>query len=244
MSSFFENAFPPAPSLSLPSLIHNAQPAALAHNEDTMYGWERKSGKMRDHFAEEMTEDDVLRVLNQTKSALLTPSSSSAATNRKKNGDDGDEEARPRVMLLPSPPPRAAAVPEGASFDVWTDAKAAGVDAYQRGDFRDAAACFATAAGMLTAHRAARVTRRPASTSPSDLAEAVHDVTLDDDDEQGKQAQEQRETLLTPAGDIAVDLSALHSNRSSALLVGWFFFCSFSIKNSTRTSFNPGGINQ
>jgi hypothetical protein len=148
-----------------------------------MYGWERKNGRPRDHWAEETTEDDVMRALNQTKTALLTPSTTTIQKSY------AATKSHSEVMLLPSPPPPDAAA---RSYDVWTDAKADGIEAYTRGDFTAAAVCFAAAAAMLTTHHATRITSL-ASSASSDLITTktlVYDATLDahaldDDDEVG-----------------------------------------------------------
>ena len=226
-------------SLIIPSHSTHTQRALCDTNDEdddkhTMYGWERKSGMMRDHFAEEMTEDDVLRVLNQTKSALLEPSSSSSKNKNNAHAAEAFEQQQ-QVLTLPSPDDDDATPTPGegsSSYDVWTDAKAAGVYAYQRGDFHAAAACFASAAAMLTTHHATRITRLAASTSSSDLLNVTDDKTAvvtreDDDDEQEVKEREEdeveRDVAPSPSpmdGGIAADLSALHSNRSSALLVG------------------------
>ena len=191
---------------------------------------------MRDHFAEGTTEDDVLRVLHQTRTSLLTPSLS------KNNDAEVKKLQQPSsVIMLPAPslpPDVEVATPDHSSEDVWTDAKTAGVDAYRRGDFRTAAACFASAAAMLTAEHASRVASL-GSTSTSSSSDLMHhlivdndtktaatlDATLDDDDveveeeEEEEEEDEGKESSSSPILDVTGDLAALHSNRSSAHLV-------------------------
>ena len=95
------------------------------------------------------------------------------------------------ALTLPAPSSDAGDADE-RSFDTWIDAKAAGVESYRRGDFRVAASCFATAAAIFT---------RSEETKRADGTVGTREAGDDGD-----------------ASSVPVELAALHSNRSSALL--------------------------
>jgi hypothetical protein len=107
-----------------------------------MYGWQRKGGALKDHFRDKTSEDDVIAVLHQTRTALAPLGLQDPAEASSEDVGDVSEAAR---LMLPAP-----AIAERVEYEGWGDAKAAGVDAFQRGDFRGAAACFAAAVALLT----------------------------------------------------------------------------------------------
>jgi hypothetical protein len=205
-----------------------------------MYGWERKSGNMRAHFGEDaMTEDDILRALHRTKGALLAPATGSRSDSNANNDRRGDGNAQRLLSLTPAPPD-VAVVPE--RMCVWTEAKAAGVEAYQRGDFLLAAARFASAAALRIAPPQASAAFVVESApeggcshgvdadgygETSGIAKKVDAATMDSDgggvgdgDDGDDGDGDNEKTATTLAADLAADLAALHSNISSALLVG------------------------
>lgn len=115
-----------------------------------MYGWERRNGTLADLFAESITDDDVVKILELTRRALVP--------DAKPNESEGTESVDPSEVNPDATPSDIAPDDDGfapktpVSSDTeatnetsWLELKHQGTEAFSRGAFAEAADRFAVA---------------------------------------------------------------------------------------------------
>lgn len=128
-----------------------------------MYGWERRNGALADHFAETITDDDVVRTLERTRRALV-PEAKPPAESHIESVAPSEvvqvDDATPLQIAPVTPTQQGSDIPvdciRTASADQrvthqtnWPDMKLAGTEAFGRGSYHAAAVHFCSAIAVV-----------------------------------------------------------------------------------------------